>query len=193
MKSKLPLLFVSAWIVALLYCVGIAAQQAPQVVTQKTGVNPPNPGDCQETTLNTTYMQTGNPSNAFAGEYICVQSGNRAFGWAALAMLPPGTTGTRGTTLMYPSFCGPTVGDQACSNQTNGATVRTVSGLAQLATGSAVISGISPAWTGTQTFACNTTDTTTAANTSHAVNTSTSSITITGTSSDIIAYSCTGY
>ncbi len=195
MKSRLPLLFVSAWIVALLFCaVQSVAQQAPQVLTQKTGVNPPNPGDCQETTLNTTYMQTGDPANGFSGPYMCVQSGNRAFGWAALTFLPPGTAGPSGrTALVYSSFCGTTVGNQACGNQVIAGTVHTISGLATLATGSAVISGISPAWTGTATFACTTTDVTTAANVSHAVNTSTSSITITGTSSDSIAWICSGY
>jgi hypothetical protein len=169
------------------------AQQAPQILTQTTGLNAPDPGACTDTNLHATYMQTGDPANAFAGEWICVQSTAHDFAWAAVMMLPPGTTGTHKTALVYPSFCGPTVGNATCANQTNGASVRTVSGIATLSSGSAVISGISPAFTGTSTFACNTTDTTTASNASKAVNTSTSSITITGTSADTISWTCSGY
>jgi hypothetical protein len=186
--------FVQVGFLTLFLAAICAAQQQPQVLTQTTGINAPNPGDCVDTpNLHSTYMQTGDPANAFAGEWICVQSSSRGFAWAAVAMLPPGTTGTHGTELVYNSFCGSTVGNQACSNQTNGATVRTISGLAILTSGSAVISGISPAYTGTATFSCLGQDTTTSSNAVKVANTSVSSVTITGTGSDAISWICSGY
>ncbi len=173
------------------------AQQQPQVLTQTTGINAPNPGDCSDTpNLHTTYMQSADPANGFSGEWICVQSGaSHAFGWAAVAMLPPNTTGVSGTRLVYNAFCGSTVGNAACQNFTNAGQVRTISGIATLSSNAAVISGISPVFTGTATYACTAVDQTTRANVVNVANTSTSSITITGTggASDVITYVCNGY
>ncbi len=171
------------------------AQQEPEVLTQTTGINAPNPGSCSDVPdVHRTYMQTADPANGFSGEWLCVQTGpTHAFGWAAVAMLPPNTTGVSGTRLVYNAFCGTTVGNAACQNFTNAGQVRTISGIATLATGAAVISGISPAFTGTATYSCQSVDQTTKANTSNIANTSASSITLSGTSSDVLTWSCTGY
>ena len=158
-------------------------------------------GPCQsQANVGSVYHQSEDPANGFSGAFICTQSGpvtgtTGGFGWATLLISPPGTTGTRGPIVLYNLFCGTTVGNQACSNQTNGGTVRTIGGIATLSSNSAVISGISPAWTGTATYACTAVDQTTRANVVNVANTSTSSITITGTggASDVITWNCVGY
>ncbi len=172
------------------------AQQAPNVLINTSGVSAPNPGNCAGTQdTYKTYTQDSDPARAFSGMWICVQSTAHDFGWAAVAMLPPNTTGVSGTRLVYNAFCGTTVGNAACSNYTNTGQVRTISGIAQLVSNAAVISGISPAFTGTATYACTAVDQTTRANVVNVANTSASSITITGTggASDVITYLCNGY
>jgi hypothetical protein len=91
--------------------------------------------------------------------------------------------------------CGATTGTATCANTSGGSTARTIFGIATLASNSAVISGISPAFTSTSTFACVANDLTTRANPVQVANTSTTSITITNTTgaSDVINWSCVGY
>lgn len=112
--------------------------------------------------------------------------------------------GTDATTLTLPAvtsgiaaayFCGATTGTTTCANTATGGTARVISGLATLASNTAVISGISPAFTSTSTFSCVGNDTTTRANVVQVANTSASSITITNTTggSDVISYVCIGY
>jgi len=170
------------------------AQQAPQILTQTVGSSNPDPGQCNDASLFRTYMLATDPANGFSGLFLCVQSAPRQFAWAAVEVLPPGTTGTHATAVqVYNTFCGSTVGTQACANQTNAGTVHTVSGITTLATGAAVISSISPAFTGTGTYACAASDQTTKSNAVNVANTSTSSITLSGTTSDVITWVCSGY
>ncbi len=91
-------------------------------------------------------------------------------------------------------FCGATTGTTTCTPAT-GISARTIGGIATLASNSAVISAISPAFTSTATFTCVANDITTRANVVQVVNTSSSSITITNTTgaSDVISWICTGY
>lgn len=92
-------------------------------------------------------------------------------------------------------FCGATSGTTTCPNTSTAGTGRVIGGIATLASNSAVISAISPAFTGTTTFACVANDLTTRANPVQVANTSTSSITITNTTgaSDVINWVCVGY
>lgn len=92
-------------------------------------------------------------------------------------------------------FCGATSGSSVCANTSGGATARVFGGLATLASNSAVISSISPAFTSTSTFACTSNDQTTIGNPTKVLNTSSSSITISDTTgaSDVVAYTCVGY
>lgn len=92
-------------------------------------------------------------------------------------------------------FCGATSGDAACANTSTGGTGRVFSGIATLASNSAVISSISPAFTSTSTFSCVANDLTTRANPVQIANTSASSITITNSTgaSDVVNYVCVGY
>ncbi len=91
-------------------------------------------------------------------------------------------------------FCGATSGTTTCTPAT-GQNARSIGGIATLASNSAVISGISPAFTSTATFTCVANDITTRANVVQVVNTSSSSITITNTTgaSDVISWICVGY
>ena len=98
-----------------------------------------------------------------------------------------------GITAAY--FCGTTTGNAACSNTATGGTARVIGGIATLASNTAVISGISPAFTSTSSYACVANDLTTRANPVQVENTSTSSITITNTTgaSDVINWICVGF
>lgn len=98
-----------------------------------------------------------------------------------------------GITAAY--FCGPTTGAATCANTATGGTARVIAGIATLASNSAVISGISPAFTSTTTFACTSNDQTTIGNPTKVLNTSSSSITVSNTTgaSDVISYVCVGY
>lgn len=108
-----------------------------------------------------------------------------------------GTVGLPKQTGSLPTayFCGATSGDSACANAATGGTARVFGGIATLAANSAVISGISPAFTSTSTFTCVANDLTTRANPVDVANTSASSITITNTTgaTDVINYICMGY
>jgi hypothetical protein len=84
--------------------------------------------------------------------------------------------------------CGATT---TCANTNNSASVRIVSGVVTLASGTATVSGISPAFTSTSSFVCVGTDRTSAAAVKIA-NASTSSITVTGTGTDVVGYQCVG-
>lgn len=92
-------------------------------------------------------------------------------------------------------FCGATSGSTTCANTATNGTARVFGGIATLSSNTAVISGISPAFTSTSTFTCVANDLTTRANPVQVANTSTSSITITNTTgaSDVINYICVGY
>lgn len=82
--------------------------------------------------------------------------------------------------------CGTTT---TCAN-TAQASPRVVTGTAALSAGAATVTGMTP-FTSTSSFVCSGVDQTSAAAVK-IVNASTSSITITGTSTDTIAYTCTG-
>lgn len=92
-------------------------------------------------------------------------------------------------------FCGATTGTTTCPNTANPGTARAIGGIATLASNTAVISGISPAFTSTATFSCIGQDITTRANVVQVVQTSTSSVTITNTTgaSDVVNWICVGY
>lgn len=92
-------------------------------------------------------------------------------------------------------FCGPTSGAATCPNLWTSTTARVIGGLATLASNSAVISGISPAFTSTTSFSCTSNDQTTVGNPTKVLNTSTSSITVSNTTgaSDTVAWICIGY
>lgn len=91
-------------------------------------------------------------------------------------------------------FCGATSGTTTCPNTATGGTARVIGGIATLASNTAVISAISPAFTSTSTFSCVGNDITTRANPVQVVQTSSSSITITNTTgaSDVINWFCYG-
>lgn len=92
--------------------------------------------------------------------------------------------------------CGPTTGTTTCANTASASgTVRVLYGVATLASNTAVISGISPAFAATTSFSCTGNDITTRANPVQVISTSTSSITITNTTgaADVINYVCVGY
>jgi hypothetical protein len=91
-------------------------------------------------------------------------------------------------------FCGATSGNAACANTDTAGTGRMIGGIATLASNSAVISGISPAFTSTSTFACAGQDTTTITNPVKIVNTSATSITITNNTgaTDTVNWVCYG-
>lgn len=84
--------------------------------------------------------------------------------------------------------CGTTT---ACSHSalTGG---QIVFGQVALSAGLATVTGISPAFTMSTTFQCTASDRTTAGNAANAVPASTNSITVRGTSTDVISYICVG-
>ena len=102
-------------------------------------------------------------------------------------------TAAGGLTAAY--FCGATTGSTTCANTATNGTARVIGGIATLASNSAVISAISPAFTSTTTYACVANDLTTRASPVQVANTSASSITITNTTgaSDVINWVCVGY
>jgi hypothetical protein len=109
---------------------------------------------------------TGTPA---AGKYVDGAAG----AWTALPLQTVNTCGTTTT----------------CAN-TAQASPRIVHGNVALTAGSAVV-GSMTAWTATTSFDCTGTDKT-ALQPVQIVNTSTTSITITGTATDVIAYTCVG-
>ena len=120
------------------------------------------------------FVEAGTAPNAFGG-IVNAQSGLQQNG-TALAI-----------------NCGTTT---SCAN-TAAPLAHIVYGSAPLVSGTpstAVVTGISPAFTSTTSFACSADEATTAANGVKIVNTSTSSITITGpnTVTDTISYICIG-
>lgn len=126
-------------------------------------------------------------SGATAGA-VATHAANQA---GAITITDPIQTG--GVPTAY--FCGATSGATTCANSATGGTARVFGGIATLASNSAVISGISPAFTSTTTYSCVANDLTTRANPVQIANTSSSSITITNTTgaSDVINYICVGY
>ena len=91
--------------------------------------------------------------------------------------------------------CGSTAGSSNCANTSTGHTAKIWSGRASLTAGTAVISGLSPAFTSTLTGACVSQDQDTAsgATASMAVISGVSSITITGSGTGAVWYICVGY
>ena len=114
----------------------------------------------------TAQLGTGTPG---AGKYVDGAAG----AWTALPLQAVNTCGTTTT----------------CSN-TAQTSARIVHGNVALSGGSAVIGSMTP-WTATTSFDCTGTDKTSAASV-RIVNTSTTSITISGTGTDVIAYTCVG-
>ena len=99
-------------------------------------------------------------------------------------------TGSAGNVI----YCGSTTGSVACVPAT-GVSAIVIAGKATLASNTAVITGLTPAFTSTSTYSCVGNDITTRANPVQVVATSASSITITNTTgaSDVISWSCSGY
>ncbi len=116
--------------------------------------------------LPTAQEGTGTPAS---GKYVDGAAG----AWTALPLQTVNTCGTTTT----------------CSN-TAQTSARMVHGNVALTAGSAVV-GSMTAWTATTSFDCTGTDKTSVAPV-QIVNTSTTSITITGTGTDVIAYTCVG-
>lgn len=127
------------------------------------------------------------------GKTLTVFNSLRLVGTDNATTYLPTTTG--GVPLL--TFCGPTSGSATCANTASGNTARVIGGTATLASNSAVISGITPAFTSASpaTFACIGQDLTTRANPVQVATTSTTSVTITNTtgSSDVIQWQCIGY
>ena len=98
------------------------------------------------------------------------------------------TTGfqVNGTALV--SSCGTTT---ACSNTAVG-TARTLTGSVALTSGTATVTGISPAFTSTSSFVCTCTDRAATPAACSVQNASTSSITVKGTGTDTVNYMCIG-
>ena len=95
-------------------------------------------------------------------------------------------SGNIGTTV-FMATCGTTT---TCAN-TAQANPRTEWGTVTLSSGTATVTGMT-AWTSSTSFICNAWDTTTMANPAKAVYASTTSITVTGTGTDVVGYRCTG-
>jgi hypothetical protein len=95
------------------------------------------------------------------------------------------------TNLAVPnvSYCGTST---TCSN-TQQSSPRIIWGVATLSGGgTAVIGSISPAFTSTSSFGCTCSDSTASVNACNVQNTSTSSITVNGHTSDSVTYTCVG-
>lgn len=103
----------------------------------------------------------------------------------------PSTSG--GIPTLY--SCGSTAGTSNCGNTASGHTAKIWTGRASLTGGTAIISGLSPAFTSVLTGACVSQDQDTAsgATTSMAVISGVSSITITGSGTGAVWYICVGY
>lgn len=90
--------------------------------------------------------------------------------------------------------CGATSGSTTCANTQTGYTAHIISGVATLSAGTAVISGISPAFTSTATGACVGIDTSGASGVlSEVVISGVSSITVAGTGAGTVSWMCVGY
>jgi hypothetical protein len=98
-----------------------------------------------------------------------------------------GTLGFQQNGTAIGIFCGTTT---SCANTAEPLT-RQVYGTVTLSSGTATITGFSPAFTSSSSFVCTGTDGTSAAAVK-VVNASASSITITGTGTDTVGYICTG-
>lgn len=103
---------------------------------------------------------------------------------------PTGSTGATGPTgATAPVYsCGTTT---TCSN-TLLAAPHIVTGTATLTAGGATVTGLTPAFTSSSTFTCISNDISGVTLPSNAVPASGSSITLSGTGSDVIIYTCTG-
>lgn len=104
----------------------------------------------------------------------------------------PSTSGGIPTTYS----CGSTAGDSNCANTATGHTAKMWSGRASLSSGSAVISGLSPTFTSVLTGACVGQSQDAASGTTTGVQvviSGVSSLTITGTGTEVIWYICVGY
>lgn len=103
----------------------------------------------------------------------------------------PSTSG--GIPTVY--SCGPTTGTTSCANTATGHTAKMWTGAATLSSGVAIISGMSPPFTATSTGFCVGQDQTAASGATSAkvVLSGVSSITISGTGSDVVWWICVGY
>ncbi len=128
------------------------------------------------------------------GKYYTCSSSN----WVSAALTTlggyltmPSTSG--GVATLY--SCGATTGTTTCANTASGHTAKVWSGAATLTLGNAIISGISPAFTSTATAACvgQSAGAASGGSGSRIVITGVSSITITGTGSEVIWWICAGY
>ncbi len=164
-------------------------------------------------TIDSTASSCSHQTFVFDGTFAQAIGVMTVTGIPGSALAMPGSTS--GTTVLQPQaiatgttslptitgslplayFCGATTGSVSCANTSTGGTGRVIGGIATLASNSAVISSISPAFTSTSTYTCTANDLTTRANPVQVANTSASSITITNTTgaSDVINYICIGY
>lgn len=138
------------------------------------------------------YTQLANPSITSQCQQIGATPGAQAYAWETIAIgnytLP--TTPGGGTVVIA---CAATTGATAnCADTNVGTTSIVYFGKATLTSGSQVIT-IAPGYTSTSTYYCVASDTTTTTNGIKAVPTSATSLTLTGTGSDVIFYICVGY
>jgi hypothetical protein len=173
----------------LLTCCAFAQQILP--VNQQQGAGAPPAGNCAYPaqvgnmwnsiggSTNPSYIceQTGNGTlPTFGWIPFTLSSGTStgtisvAAGKAAVINNSITLAGTDGVTSTLPAvasgitaayFCGATTGTTTCANTATGGTARVIAGIATLASNTAVISGISPAFTSTATYACVANDQTT--------------------------------
>lgn len=132
----------------------------------------------------------GSAALPFSGIYLGAAATNNAqvtgtFTGARTVTLPDASITVPGTVVQG---CGTTT---TCSATNNSATSKMVYGSVALSAGTATVTGISPTFTSSSSFVCTATDVT-AANATKVVNASSSSITITGTSTDTVNYVCAG-
>lgn len=105
------------------------------------------------------------------------------------------TTPTNTGTLPTVYSCGSSVGASSCFSSSVGTTPHIVTGQSTLSAGAAAVDTISPAFTGTTTFACSASYASGSSGTANVLvtNTSASKITIAGSGSATVSWLCAGY
>lgn len=161
--------------------VALASAQSAPAYQNIQGTAPVSTRTCADSTnVGSIYTQITNPSIVS----ICLQTGLSSLGSGAFSWV----------TLPVVISCGATTGNATCANTEGAGNARIVTGIATLASNTAVISGMTPFST-TSSFSCVGNDLTTRANPVQIANTSVSSITLTNSTgaSDVINYVCVGY
>lgn len=135
-------------------------------------------------------VQLGSSTNPWSNLYAGTSATNNFhFGYTLTAArtitIPDANITVSGATAYS---CGTT---SACANTNNSATAHMVYGTVALVSGTATVTGISPAFASTSSFVCTGTNQSGTAAVK-IVNASASSITITGTGTDVVGYHCVG-